>query len=84
MSSKNFGLFGYRFKCKKGYLTYKSVYGKKFKVRMQDIETVTIDTARAGTGTLKVIGHGSVLAQVNLPLPWAHKAQQFIFDNLDK
>ncbi len=84
MSSKNFGLFGYRFKCKGDYLTYKSIYGKKFRVRLKDIETVTVDLARASKGTLKVIGHGTVLAQVTLPRSWAEKAQTFILNNLDR
>jgi hypothetical protein len=64
-----------------GFLELKDVYSHNFRVPIQDITTVAVDSMGWGKGMLKVIGHGAGLAKVKLPLPWANKAQQWILEN---
>ncbi len=64
-----------------GLLTFKGIMGKSFKVQIADIDTVTLDSAGFGRGMLKVIGHGTILASVEIPTSWAEKCQQWILDN---
>lgn len=63
-----------------GYIDFSHPYGKKFKVRTADIETVTIDTIGMGKGKLKIIGKGATLAEVEMPINWANKAQEWILN----
>jgi hypothetical protein len=46
------------------------------------VQAATVDVVGFGKGTLKIIGAGSVLASVDLPLPWATKAQTWIMDKV--
>ena len=64
-----------------GFLYYKNVYGHNFRVPLQDVATVAVDDVGWGKAMLKVIGHGTELAKVKLPLPWANKAQEWILAN---
>jgi hypothetical protein len=64
-----------------GFLTYKSVYAQNFVVELGKIETVVVDTVGFGKGLLKIVGSGTTLASVKLPLPWATKAQRWILSN---
>ena len=64
-----------------GFLELKDVYSHNFRVPVQDITTVAVDSVGWGKGMLKVIGHGAELAKVKLPLPWANKAQEWILSN---
>jgi len=78
MAKINFGLYGYQFKTDNNWLSYKSIYGKNFRVLLKDIESVSVDTAGLGKGKLKINGKGTTLAEVELPMTWAGKAQEFI------
>jgi hypothetical protein len=64
-----------------GYLELKDVYSHNFRVPIQDITTVAVDSVGWGKGMLKIIGHGTELAKVKLPLSWANKAQEWILQN---
>lgn len=64
-----------------GFLELKDVYSNNFRVLLKDITTVSVDGVGWGKGMLKVIGNGAELAKVQLPLPWANKAQQWILEN---
>lgn len=87
MANKKFragGLLGGQtFSINKGRLKFQGPYGKHFVVVISQIDTVTVDSARRGRGLLKIIGHGTILASIELPFPWAEKAQDWILDNLD-
>lgn len=76
----SFALGGYTFKADEEYVSYQSAYGKSFRVRRQDIESVSLDKGGAGKNIIKVNGHGTLLAQVDLPQSWAEKAQVFIMN----
>lgn len=80
----SFAFGGYKFKADGDYITYQSAYGKSFRVRKSDIDTVSLDEAGAGKNKLTLVGHGSTLAQVELPKPWTESAQDFILNKLDK
>jgi hypothetical protein len=62
-------------------LSYQSAYGKSFRVRRADIGTVVVDAVGAGKARLKIIGHGTDLASVELPTTWAEKARTWILDH---
>lgn len=83
MASKMFA-FGYRFKTDQNWITYKTVYGKGFKVLRSDVDTISLTDAGMGSRMLQVMGHGSVLAQAKLPRTWADKAQVFLLKDLGK
>lgn len=82
MARLSFGVWGYRFKISNKQLVYKSAYGRSFTVATNDIDTATVNISKRGKGTLKVIGHGTTLAEVTLPLKWAEKARDFILSNI--
>lgn len=69
-------------KIKDGYLNYSHPYGKTFKVRISDIETVVVDVIGRGNGELKIIGHGTELAKCKMPIPWANKCQEWILSKI--
>lgn len=64
------------------FLSYKGVYGQSFSVPRSQIDTVVVDTIGRGKASLKIIGRGTTLASVDLPIPWAEKAQRWILENL--
>lgn len=64
-----------------GFLSYSHPYGRTFKVLLKDIETVTVDAGRLGSGILKIIGKGTTLAEEKMPIPWANKFQEWILTN---
>ncbi len=63
---------------KNGFLNFSHPYGKTFRVLMADIDTVTVDVVGMGKGDLKIIGKGAELANVNMPISWANKCQEWI------
>ena len=71
-------------KIKDGYLNFQHPYGKTFKVRVGDIETVTVDVVSMGQGELKIIGHGVELAKTKMPAIWANKCQEWILSMINK
>ncbi len=73
----SFALGGYVFIANDEYVSYKSL-GKFFRVARKDIESVSLDKGGMGKNIIKVNGRGTTLAQVELPKPWAEKAQEFI------
>jgi len=78
-------VFGtYRFRIKDVWLEYRNPYGKAFRVLKSDIESVSIDQTKRGGGHLMINGKGTLLAQVDLPLTWARKAQEFILEDIGK
>lgn len=74
----SFGLGGYVFKADDKYVSYKSMYGKSFRVLKADIESVSLDDAGMGKNKIKINGKGTTLADVDMPKPWAEKVQEFI------
>lgn len=63
------------------FLKFSHPYGKTFRVLVNDIETVVVDVKGMGNGILKIIGHGTELASVQMPIPWANKCQEWIIKN---
>ena len=70
-------------KIKDGYLNFQHPYGKTFKVRVADIETVVIDVVGMGQGELRLIGHGTDLAKTKMPAIWANKCQEWILSKIN-
>jgi hypothetical protein len=75
---------GKKFTIHKGKLKFEGVYGKRFTVPVSEIDTVTVDSGGLGKGVLKIIGHGTTLASIELPFPWAEKSQNWILKNISK
>lgn len=78
----SFALNGYTFKADEEYLSYQSIYGKSFRVRRQDIESISLDKGGFGKNIIKINGNGTLLAQVEMPKNWAEKAQSFIMSEV--
>jgi len=76
----SFALGGYVFKIDDKYVNYQSIYGKRFRVRKSDIDSVSVEQTKGIYSTLKVSGKGTTLASTELPATWAEKAQEFIQD----
>lgn len=76
----SFGMGGYTFTADDQYVSYKSIYGKFFRVARKDIESVSLDKGGMGKNNIKVNGHGTTLAQLEMPKQWAEKAQEFIMN----
>lgn len=74
----SFGLGGYKFISDDKYISYKSVYGRSFRVLKSDIETVGLDEISRSKYRLNIIGKGVVLTHLDIVKPWAEKAQDFI------
>lgn len=66
-----------------GYLSCRSLYKQLFKVRLADVQIVTVDVGGLlGTkGTLKLIGGGVTLAETTLVLKYAELARDWIIEN---
>jgi len=69
---------------KDSFLNFSHPYGKTFRVRMDDIDTVTVDVIGMGKSELKVIGKGAYLAKVKMPTTWANKCQEWILSKMVK
>lgn len=78
----SFGLGGYTFTIDDKYVSYKSIYGKFFRVIKKDIKGISLDEGGRGKYIIKVNGDGLVLAQVEMPKKWAEKAQEFIIEEV--
>jgi hypothetical protein len=76
----SFALGGYTFTADDRYVSYKSIYGKFFRVARKDIESVSLDKGGMGKNLIKVNGRGTTLAQLEMPKQWAEKAQEFIMN----
>lgn len=76
----SFALGGYTFTADDQYVSYKSIYGKFFRVARKDIESVSLDKGGMGKNFIKVNGRGTTLAQLEMPKQWAEKAQEFIMN----
>ncbi len=76
----SFALGGYTFTADDQYVSYKSIYGKFFRVARKDIESVSLDKGGMGKNLIKVNGRGTTLAQLEMPKQWAEKAQEFIMN----
>ncbi len=72
----------WKFVFKDGWLRSRGVYGR-FDVRVIDIETVTVSAVDRGKSTLKIIGHGTTLAEAIVPRNIAEKAQRFILGHVN-
>ena len=84
MSKLSLGLLGVGGKLviEEGYLGYSHPYGKRFRVPLKSITTVSVDTVGGGKANLKIIGQGATLAEVVMPTPWAEKAQQWVLEEI--
>ena len=80
----SFALGGYVFKSDEKYISYKSIYGKRFRVLKADVESVSLDQGKMGQNVIKLNGKGTTLATIELPTMWAEKAQEFIQDETTK
>jgi hypothetical protein len=76
----SFALGGYTFTSDNQYLSYKSIYGKFFRVARKDIESVSLDKGGFGKNIIKINGRGTTLAQLEMSKLWAEKAQEFIMN----
>ena len=76
----SFALGGYTFTANDQYVSYRSAYGKFFRVARKDIESVSLDKGGLGKMVIKVNGRGTTLAQIEMPKQWAEKAQEFIMN----
>ena len=82
MAKLRLGLMGYRFKVDDLWVSYQTAYGKSFRVPKADIESITLDEGHRGRNKLRLVGKGTVLAEIELPKKWAQKAQAFIYMEL--
>jgi hypothetical protein len=69
------------------FITYSATDGR-FKVKKSSIDTVSIDAVKkgilkAGMGMVQLIGKGTILASVSLPLGWAEKMQEAILNEIE-
>lgn len=78
----SFGMGGYRFKSDEQFISYQSAYGKSFRVAKADIESVSLDKGGMGKNKVKINGRGTLLAEVEMPKPWAEKVQVFITEEI--
>lgn len=78
----SFALGGYRFVADDRYITYKTNFGKSFRVLKADIETVSLDQGGMGKSKVRINGKGALLAEVELPRQWAEKVQEFVQDEI--
>lgn len=63
-------------------LSYKNAYGKYATVPQKSIQSVVIDAKGRGQSILKLIGHGTELASIQMPHPWAAKTQKWLLEKL--
>jgi len=78
----SFGVGGYKFKSDEQFISYQSAYGKSFRVNKSDIESVSLDKGGMGKNKIKINGRGTLLAEVEMPKPWAEKVQTFITEEI--
>lgn len=65
-----------------GFLSYASPYANRnFNIRLSDISTVSLAPGGMGKHLIKIIGQGTELASLKMPLPWATKCQEWILAN---
>ena len=76
-------LSGQVFEIDDRFLTYKNAYGKKASVPKSAITTVVIDAKGMGNSTLKIVGQGTDLANIDMPNPLCEKTQRWILESLD-
>lgn len=66
-----------------GFIRYVHPFGRFFKVKLSDVDTVTVDTLRFGYSELKIVGKGTVLATIKkIPHPLAEKCQEWILSKM--
>lgn len=75
-------LAGQTFTLDDSFLKYKNAYGKYATVPRKSIQTVVVEPKKAGTSYLKLIGHGTNLASIEMPHPWCEKTQLWIMEQL--
>lgn len=66
-----------------GFLSFRDVYSQNFTVQANKITTVSVSPASWGYGFLIIVGQGSELARVKLPLPWAENCMKWILTELN-
>lgn len=71
-------LGGYVFTANDDYVSYRSIYGKFFRVARKDIDSVSLDKGGFGKNIIKINGKGTTLAELEMPKQWSEKAQEFI------
>lgn len=84
MAQLGFVLGSYKFKSDETWLSYRSPFGKTFRVLKKDISGVSTDDTKPGKCLLRINGNGTQLADVELPKPWAYKAQEFILKEIGR
>jgi hypothetical protein len=78
----SFGVGGYTFKSDEHFISYQSIYGKSFRVAKSDVESVSLDKGGMGKNKIKINGKGTLLAEIEMPKPWAEKVQTFITEEI--
>lgn len=53
-----------------GTLSFKHVYGRNFRIPIHDITSATVDSISLGKSRLKIVGGGTILAELDLPRSW--------------
>lgn len=76
-----FGLFG-KMKIKNGYVEYSSPYARSVRVRLADIETVTIDQRGWGKTELRIVGKGTDLAKIPFSGNAGNKYQEWLLSKI--
>jgi hypothetical protein len=86
MQTHKIGLFsaGGKLTIDETYLKFQSLYGRAFRVPLDQINTVSVDATGFGKSTLKIMGAGSELASTKMPTTWANKAQDWILEQIKK
>lgn len=76
-------LSGQTFTLDANFLAYKGAYGKKAVIPRSAIETVIIDVKGFGKSTLRIVGHGTDLANIVMPNSWCEKTQRWLLEELN-
>lgn len=75
-------LSGQTFTLDEQFISYRNAYGKYATVPRKAIQAVTVDAKGRGKSVLKLVGQGTELASIELPHPWAAKAQRWLMERL--
>jgi len=82
MASLVLGMLNYKFRTDDRWLEYKTLLTNYNRIPKADIKSVTITDVKGGKGKLQILGRGTVLAEIKMPVTWARKAQDYILDEI--
>lgn len=82
MADLKLGLGNFKFRTDERWLEYKTLFTNYNRILKSDIESVTVTDAKGGNCKLQIVGKGTVLANLKMPVTWANKAQDFILNEV--